>query len=389
LKILLAPNSFKESLSAWKVCLALEKGIRRVLSQATIYKIPIADGGQGTVESLVKATGGCLFKKRVTGPLGNKVSAYYGVPGNVNHVFQRRCGERVTAIIEMASASGLHLVPFAKRDPGIATTFGTGELIKVCLDKRCQHIMVGVGDSATTDGGVGMAQALGVRFRDKHGREIGWGGKNLKNLEYIDIEGLDKRLKKVKVTILSDVKSPLCGAKGAARVFSPQKGATPKMVLELEQGLRHLAKIIKRDLGIEIKYMPGAGAAGGLGAGLMAFLGARLVSGVDLILEFTHLKEYIKKVDLVITGEGQLDRQTIYGKAPMGVARLAKRYRCPVIGIAGTLGPGNDLLYQHGFTSLFSIMDKPMPLADAMDKTEVLLANTSERIIRLVTSLTI
>lgn len=383
IKVLLAPSSFKESLSAWEVCLALEEGIRRVFPKAIICKMPLADGGSGTVEALVRATSGCLFKKRVTGPLGKKVMAAYGILGPKQSSSQKRHWKETTGIIEMASASGLYLVPSDKRNPLITTTFGTGELITACLNKGCQHIMVGIGDSATNDGGVGMAQAMGIGFKDKAGREIGWGGKNLKDIEYIDMDGLDKRLKKVKVTILSDVKNPLCGPKGAAKVFSPQKGATPKMVLELEKGTRHLAKIIKRDLGIEIIKRPGAGAAGGLGAGLMAFLGARLISGVDLILKLTNLESSLKKVDLVITGEGKIDRQTIYGKAPMGVARLARRYSCPVIGIAGTLGPGNELLYKHGFTSLFSIIEKPATLAVAMEEAETLLANTAERIARL------
>jgi len=383
MKILLAPNSFKESLTAWEVCLALEKGLRRVLPHATIYKVPMADGGSGTVEALVSATGGRLFKKRVTGPLGKKTMVNCGILG-IKTKDYRKASKGKIAIIEMASASGLHLVPFTKRDPSITTTFGTGELIKACLNKGCQHIMIGVGDSATTDGGVGMAQALGIKFRDKFGKEIGWGGKNLIDIEYIDMKGLEKRLKNIKITILSDVKNPLCGPKGAAKIFSPQKGATPEMVLKLEKGLSRLAKIIKRDLGIDIKNRPGAGAAGGLGAALMAFLGAGLVSGVDLILELTHLRPYIKKADLVITGEGKLDRQTIYGKAPIGVAKLAKEYGRPVIGIAGTLGEGNELLYRHGFTSIFSIMEKPMPLVDAISKAEILLANTSERIIRLL-----
>ncbi len=388
MKILLAPNSFKESLSAWKVCDALEKGIRRVFPRAVIYKIPLADGGQGTVDALVRAADGEIFKKRVTGPLGKKVVAKYGILGAEGGEGLRsrpRRGKRqgIAGIIEMASASGLHLVPHDKRNPGITTTFGTGELIKACLDKGCRHIMVGVGDSATNDGGTGMAEALGVKFTDKYGRKIGWGGKNLKKVERIDMEGLDKRLERVKVTILSDVKNPLCGARGASRVYSPQKGAAPEMVLELEQGLRNLAKVIKRDLGIEIKDRPGAGAAGGLGAGLMAFLGGGLAAGIEMILKITDLKAYIKKADLVITGEGKLDRQTIYGKAPMGVARLAKEYRRPVIGIAGTLGPGSELLYRHGFTSVFSIMEKPVTLSQAINDAESLLANTCERIIRL------
>lgn len=341
------------------------------------------------MEALIRATGGHLFKKRVTGPLGEKVMAGYGILGAASVNRRGKYGKlrtrlMRTGVIEMAAASGLHLVPPDRRDPRDTTTFGTGELIKACLDKNCRHIMVGIGDSATNDGGVGMAQALGVRFRDKFGHEIHVGGKNLKNLHHIEMEGLDKRIEKVKITILSDVKSPLCGPGGAARVFSPQKGASPGMVLELEKGLRHLARIIKRDLGIEILNRRGAGAAGGLGAGLMAFLGARFASGIELILEIAGLEALVRKADIVITGEGKLDRQTIYGKAPMGVARLARRYGCPVIGLAGTLGPGNELLYQHGFSSIFSIMEKPITLSQAMKETEVLLANTAERIMRLM-----
>ncbi|MBL7170823.1 MAG: glycerate kinase [Candidatus Omnitrophica bacterium] len=372
LKILVSPAAFKESLSAWEVCRAIEKGISRVFPNATIYKVPLADGGQGTVDALVKATGGYTAKKYVTGPLGRKVFARYGLLG------------KKTAIIEMSSASGLHLVPFNKRNPLNTTTFGTGELIRACLDKKCNHIMIGLGDSATNDGGVGMAQALGIEFKDKLDRKIGWGGKNLKKIEYIDIKRKDERLKKVKVTILSDVKNPLCGSSGAARVFSPQKGASPEIVLELEKGLKHFAKLIKRELGIDIKGKTGAGAAGGLGAGLMAFLGARAVSGIDLVIKFTRLENYIKKVDLIITGEGKLDKQTIYGKAPMGVAKIAKRYDCPVIGIGGMLGDGYSLLYRQGFTSLFSIVEGPITVAQAMKDAEQLLVNASERIARLI-----
>ena len=380
MKILLAPDSFKESLSAWKVCLALEKGICRVFPKAIIYKIPLADGGEGTVEALALRQRSistkaffCLCKKRVIGPLNEKVTAAYGL-----------LEKGAIGIIEMASASGLHLVPPSKRNPLITTTFGTGELIKACLDKGCRHIMVGIGGSATNDGGTGMARALGIKFKDKQGREIGCGGKDLKKIEHIDMSGKDRRLEKVKVTILSDVKNPLCGPYGAARVFSPQKGACPKMVLELEQGLKHFARIIKKDLGIEIKHRPGAGAAGGLGAGLMAFLNAELIPGIDFILKLTELEKYVKKADLVITGEGKMDRQTLYGKAPAGVAKLAKKYNCPVIGIAGTLGQGHELLYQHGFTSLFSIMEKPATLSAAMEDADTLLANTAERIARLI-----
>ncbi len=372
LKILVSPAAFKESLSAWEVCRAIEKGISRVFSDATIYKVPLADGGQGTVDALVKSTGGYIVKKYVTGPLGKKVFARYGL-----------LGEK-TAIIEMSSASGLHLVPFNKRNPLNTTTFGTGELIRACLDKRCNHIMIGLGDSATNDGGVGMAQALGIEFKDRLDRKIGWGGKNLKNIEYIDIKRKDERLKKVKVTILSDVKNPLCGSSGAARVFSPQKGASPEIVLELENGLKHLAKLIKRELGIDIKGKTGAGAAGGLGAGLMAFLGARAVSGIDLVIKFTRLENYIKKADLIITGEGKLDKQTIYGKAPMGVAKIAKRYDRPVIGIGGILGDGYNLLYRQGFISFFSIVEGPITVARAMKYAEQLLVNTSESIVRLI-----
>lgn len=373
MKIVIAPDSFKGSLSAGEVAAAIEEGIRRVFPRAEVRKVPLADGGEGTVRTLVEATGGKIEEVKVTGPLGKRVKANYGI---------LRDGK--TAVIEMAAASGLPLVPPRRRDPSRTTTYGTGELIKAALQEGCREFIIGIGGSATTDGGAGMAQALGAKLLDGKGKDIGFGGGELKRLDRIDIAHLDRRIKESKVTVASDVDNPLCGERGAARVYGPQKGATPEMVKELDKALRHFAEIMKRDLHKDVMGIPGAGAAGGLGAGLIAFLGATLRPGVDIVMEVMGLEKKILDADLIITGEGKMDEQTIYGKTPYGVAKLARKHKKEVIGICGMLGEGAEILYQHGFEALFPNRKDSMSLEEAMRRAKELTTETAERAMRLL-----
>jgi len=353
MKIVIAPDSFKGSLTAMEVSDAIEQGVREIFPEAEIVKIPMADGGDGTVQCLVNATGGEILRKKVTGPLGDEVLASYGI-----------LGDKKTAVIEMAEASGLTLVPENKRNPLITTTYGTGQLIKAALDRGCRKMIIGIGGSATNDGGAGMVQALGVKLLDKDGEEVGFGGGELKKIFRIDTKYLDKRLSETKVLIASDVSNPLCGPKGASRIYGPQKGATPEVIEELDESLAHFAEIIKRDLNKNVKDMPGAGAAGGLGASLMAFLDAELRPGIEIMIEIVKLEQAIKDADLVITGEGKIDSQTIYGKAPIGVARIAKKYNILVIAVAAIISDDADIVYQHGIDNLIKVIEPPMSLTE-------------------------
>ncbi len=374
-KIVIAPDSFKGNLTSLEVAVSIEKGIRRVLPNATCVKIPMADGGEGTVQSLIDAAGGKLVRKRVMGPAGKIVTACYGwLPG------------KKTAVIEMAEASGLPLVEGHTKNPLKTTTYGTGQLILDALDRGAKKIILGIGGSATNDGGVGMAQALGVRFMDTRGREIkepGSGGM-LAKIQTIDATGLDARISKVKILVACDVKNPLHGKQGAAHVFGPQKGATPKMVAVLDANLKHLGRLIKRDLKKGVARMPGAGAAGGLGAGLVAFAGATLKSGVDIVLRTTELEKYVKGADLVITGEGKVDFQTAFGKTPSGVARAAKKHRVPVVAIGGALSDDAHNVFAHGIDGIASAAAKDMSLDEALRDSRPHLENVAERVIRMI-----
>ncbi|MEC0664789.1 glycerate kinase [Priestia flexa] len=354
MKIVIAPDSFKESLSALEVAEAVEKGFKQVLPQANYVKVPMADGGEGTVQSLVDATDGEIISKTVTGPLGEPVEAFFGI-----------LGTKRTAVIEMAAASGLHLVPPAKRNPLMTTTKGTGELISAALDYGVNHIIIGIGGSATNDGGAGMAKALGAQLLDAEGNEILDGGGALGNLAFINLSTLDSRLQHVKIEVACDVDNPLTGERGASAIFGPQKGATPEMVALLDRNLRHYAAVLERDLGQKIDDVPGAGAAGGLGAGMLAFLQAELKRGVDIVIEATNLLEAVRDADVVITGEGKIDGQTIYGKTPIGVAKTAKKHGIPVIGIAGNIGADSHVVYEHGIDALFSIVPGVTTLENA------------------------
>ena len=372
-KYVVAPDSFKESMTAKEVCDAMEKGIKEADSAAEVIKVPMADGGEGTVDSLVDATQGQRVIVEVTGPLGNKISAYYGILGN-----------GTTAVIEMAKASGLEIVEKKKRNPMITTTFGTGELIRDALDHNVKEIIIGLGGSSTNDGGSGMAQALGAKLLDQNNHQIPFGGGNLDKLDKIDISNLDSRLQDVKIILASDVTNPLIGKDGASRVFCPQKGATPEMVEKLENNLQHYAKIVKRDLNKEVALVSGAGAAGGLGAGLIAFTTCEMRRGVDLAIEVTKLEEKIRDADYVFTGEGGTDFQTKFGKTPYGVAKLGKKYHKPVISLAGYLGEGIDSLYSEGFTAIFGIIPGACDLSTALKNGPSNVARTTENIVRLL-----
>ncbi len=369
MKILICPDSFKESLSAIEVCNCVERGLKKADSRFNIEKVPLADGGEGTVKALVLATYGRSLKCRVRDPLGRRIWARYGI-----------LGDGKTAIMEMAAASGLALVPAKKRNPLVTTTYGTGEMIADALDRECRKIIIGIGGSATVDGGAGMAQALGARLLDGKGEEIGFGGGEIEKVKKLDLKFMDRRIGKTEFIIASDVRNPLLGPRGAARVYGPQKGATPMMVRRLEKGLSNFARVIREELSISVENLPGSGAAGGLGAGLYAFLGAKMESGVELVMRIAGLEDRIKKVDLVITGEGQLDRQTLYGKTVMGVIKVARKCRVPVICIAGSIAPEAKNLYKYGVKGLLSIITVPMSLQQAMGRSRSLLVDASENL---------
>lgn len=373
MRILVAPDSFKGSLTAMEVAKNIKKGINSYDSKIDVELLPMADGGEGTVQSLVDATNGEIIEKEVNGPLGNKVKAFYGL-----------LGDQKTAVIEMAAASGLPLVPEGKKNPLKTTTYGTGELIASALDAGAQKIIIGIGGSATNDAGVGMAQALGAEILDAEGQQIDFGGGNLDKIEKINLDKLDSRLQDVEVVVACDVDNPLYGKDGAAYVYAPQKGADPEMVKILDQNLRHFNQIAIKELNKDINKIPGAGAAGGLGAGLVAFLDAELKAGVDIVLDIIDFESYLKDVDLVITGEGMLDGQSIYGKTPVGVSRSAAKKDIPVIAIAGTLGEGVEKILDYGINSYFSIIDRPAELKEIIEKSPELLANLSEQIIRTI-----
>lgn len=373
MKIVIAPDSFKESLTALEVANAIETGFKRIFPNAEYVKLPMADGGEGTVQSLVDATQGRLIEAEVTAPLGNQVKSFFGLSGDGK-----------TAIIEMAAASGLHLVPMDKRDPCQTTSFGTGELIKQALDLGVQHIILGIGGSATNDGGAGMLQALGLRLLDKNGQSIGFGGAALSNLAEIQMADLDPRLQHVQIEVACDVNNPLCGERGASAIFGPQKGATPEMVKELDAALAHFAEIAVRDCGKQIKEQPGAGAAGGMGGGLLLLPNVQLKAGVQIVLDNLKLAEQVKDADLVITGEGRMDAQSILGKTPIGVARKAKQFNKPVIAIVGCLREDYEVVYEHGIDAVFPIIRNLGDLPTILKQGEQNLISTAQNVARLL-----
>ena len=372
MKIVIAPDSFKESLTALEVAEAIEAGLKKVLPDAEYVKVPMADGGEGTVQSLVDATEGRLISAEVCAPLGNKVKAEFGLSGDGR-----------TAIIEMAAASGLHLVPPEARNPLRTTSYGTGELICAALDEGVEKIIVGIGGSATNDGGAGMLQALGALLLDAQHQPIGAGGGCLQDLAAIDLSGLDKRLAGVEIVVACDVDNPLCGEKGASAVFGPQKGATAEMVQALDSGLQHFAALAARDLGLDIQSPAGAGAAGGMGGGVLLLPDARLQAGVQIVMEAVKLAEKVQDADLVITGEGRMDAQSVHGKTPIGVAHTAKAFGKPVIAIVGCLREDYEVVYAQGIDAVFPIIRQLGSLEEILQHGRDNLVSAAQNVARI------
>lgn len=373
MNIVIAPDSFKECLTATQVAAAISEGIKLIVPDARIVCIPMADGGEGTVEVLVTATNGKIIPTPSVDALKRPIQSFYGI-----------LGDGKTAVIEMASASGLELLTPNERNPLITSTFGTGLLLKAAIDAGFTKIIIGIGGSATNDGGAGMAQALGFKFPDKNGKPIGEGGGSLGELHSIDRSKVHPLLQNVKITVACDVRNQLLGPSGATRVYGPQKGATPEMLEILEANLCHYSQILQHEFGVNFADIPGAGAAGGLGAGLMAFCGAEFVSGFELINALTNLEEHIRQASLVFTAEGKIDFQTAFGKTGSGVAQLAKKYQVPVIALAAIVTDDLTELHNQGVTSVFAIGNGPMSLEESKTRAAELLAATSERIMRMV-----
>jgi glycerate kinase len=371
--VVIAPQSLKGSLTASEAGRAIAQGVLAVSPLAEIAIVPVADGGEGTVQALVDATDGTLLKQSVTGPLGEPVEAFWGL-----------LGDGVTAAIEMAASSGLPLVPPECRDPRITTTYGFGELLRAALDRGCRHFIIGLGGSATNDGGAGMAQALGARLLTADGNDIAPGGAALATLAHIDISTLDARLQECSIDVACDVTNPLCGPQGASAVYGPQKGATPELVHLLDRALEHYARVIEHDMHISLASLPGAGAAGGLGAGVIAFLGATLRPGAQIIIEAVHLADALHEAHLVITAEGRLDAQTAYGKSVGAVAALAKQHHLPVLALAGSVGEQYQEIYDLGIDAIAVIPPGPVSLEYAMEHAAALTTTATERALRLI-----
>jgi len=372
MKIIVSPNAFKGSMSGFEAAAAIALGVSRVIPDARILCMPVADGGDGLVDILCQALGGKMIKEIVTGPLRHKVNASYCY-----------IAESRTGIVEMAKASGLALLDDNEKNPELTTTYGTGQLIKKCLDRGAERIVVGLGGSATCDGGIGAAAAFGYRFYDDSGKELDPIGANLTKIKNIDRTSVDTRFETIIIEAVCDVTNPLTGIQGASFVYSPQKGADKEQVVRLDEGLQNLASVILRDLGIAVDMIPGAGAAGGLGAGVHAFFKGRLRKGIDLVMDLIELQDKITGADLVITGEGRMDAQTKFDKAPAGVAKIAKKNGVPCIALCGSIGDNISELYDQGIDAVFSICREPMGLDKAIRYGEHLLADAAEQAMRL------
>ncbi len=369
MRVLVAPASFKESLSAAEVARAMADGVRRAGAEAV--ELPLADGGRGTAECLAGPLGLQMRSVAVAGPLGEPVTGAFGINA-----------ETGTAVLEMASASGLALVPPPRRDVMRATTRGSGELVREALEAGARQVIIGVGDSATADGGCGAAQALGVRLLDAGGSAIGPGAGALVNLAHIDVSDRHASVAETQFRVACDVDNPLLGPRGAARVFAPQKGASPAQVETIEANLAHLADVIERDLGVDVRAVPGGGAAGGLGAGAVAFFGASLEPGAEWILSAVHAEEHLAHADLVLTGEGRLDAQSLGGKVPMVLARLARAAGAPCVVIPGSVGPGHEAALEEGASAVFPLVGGDVTLSDALARPAALLARRAEESVR-------
>tara|TARA_B100001013_G_scaffold158022_1_gene94224 strand:+ start:1041 stop:2183 length:1143 start_codon:yes stop_codon:yes gene_type:complete len=373
MKILVAPQEFKGSISALSASEAAKNGILRVFPEAEVVLCPVADGGDGTLETLVEVSGGEVRTCSVQNPIGETIQAQWGA-----------MGDGVTAVIEMARTSGLALLSLDERDPLNASTYGLGQAISEALDEGFRKFIVGIGGSATNDAGAGMAQALGANLLDDRGNTISFGGAALISLQTVDISNMDSRIKDSKFLVACDVSNPLTGEEGASAVYGPQKGATPEMVKRLDDALSNFATVVKKDLKKDVSEMSGAGAAGGLGAGMMAFMGAELKAGVDIVLDTVNLRDKLSSVDLVITGEGGMDFQTIYNKAPIGVARIASEHNIPTIAIAGLLGSNFKIVHEHGIRAATSIVNGPITLEEASDRAFELISDSVEESLRFI-----
>lgn len=373
MRIVIAPDSFKECLSATSVAAAISAGVKKVNPEAEMVCIPVADGGEGTVEAIVSATNGIIKETPSVDALNRPIRSFYGI-----------LGDGKTAVIEMAAASGIELIAPEERNPLITSTYGTGLLLKAAMDDGFTNIILAIGGSATNDGGAGMAQALGFDLQDKNGEPIGLGGGSLADLYSIDSSHVHPLLSTVKITIACDVRNPLLGTSGATFVYGPQKGATPPMLDILEENMAHFATILQQKFGTNFAEIPGSGAAGGLGAGLLAFCKAQLISGFDLINQLTHLEDQISRADLVFTAEGRIDSQTAFGKTISGVAQLGKKYQVPVIALAGKIEDDLTGLYRQGITAVFAIGDRPMSLDESKERAAELLAGTVEQLMRIL-----
>ncbi len=374
MKICIAMDSFKECMTALEACNAVKQGFEDVYgSELETVVVPMADGGEGTLQALVDSSNGKILEAEVCNPLFKKVNGKFGL-----------LGDKKTAIIEMAAASGLELLRAKDRNPLITTTFGTGELIKNALDLGVENIILGIGGSATNDGGVGMATALGVKFLDCDGVKIIPCGGDLGKIHSIDCSGIDSRIKNTRFIVACDVTNPLTGEKGASKVFGKQKGATEEMIEVLDNNLKHYANVVKESLSIDVEFVEGAGAAGGLGAGAIAFLNGELKSGVEIVIEFSGLAEKVKDVDLIITGEGRVDFQTQYGKTPVGVALTGKKYDKKVIALAGSIGDGYEAVFEKGIDAVFSITNKVCSLEEALEGGSVNLKDTASNLARVL-----
>lgn len=374
MKIVVAPDAFKESMTAYEAAVAMEKGVKKVVPNADITKVPIADGGEGTVQALLDALDGEKVYTTITGPLGGSVESFYGIV------------DKELAVIEIAAACGLDLIPKSERNPMHTTSYGVGELIIDALDRGIRRFLIGLGGSGTNDGGIGMAQALGVNITDKVGKDVPPGGLGLEAVQQISTARLDPRLAACEIKVASDVSNRLLGQQGASYMYGPQKGANPDMVERLDQAMIHYATVIEKNLHIKIADQEGAGAAGGLGAACLAFLDAQVESGIDLIAQRTGLAESMKDADLVLTGEGKMDAQTSFGKAIAGVAKLATRYEVPVIAITGA-NQTDETIYEHGVDAVFSLPNEPMTLNMAMHHGATLTEKVTENILRLIVSM--
>lgn len=376
MRVVVAPDSLKECLSATAAAAAMARGILKAAPDAQVRQIPMADGGEGTVESLVAATGGRRVQVEVTGPLGEsqRVKATFGL-----------LGDGRTAVLEMAEAAGLHLVPLSQRDPRKTTTFGVGEMMLAAVAQGARHLILGIGGSSTNDGGAGMAQALGYRLLDEAGKPLGFGGGELGKLARVEGSDLKLDLASITVDVACDVVNPLTGPEGASAIYGPQKGATPEMVAELDAHLQHFARIVTRDLPYAQNFesLAGAGAAGGLGGGLVAFAKAQLRRGVELVMEAVELARELDGADLCLSAEGALDASSRFGKTAVGVARLCREKGVPALVLAGTVRAGAELSLDEGVTAYFPLASGPGTLAEAMAAAEANLERTSEQAVRV------